>query len=178
MLELALKRRSIRRYTSEDINDSLLDKILKIALLAPSSWGKHPVEFVVVRNKPLIQKLAQCKRIGAGPLVNASVAVVVAVDRKDCELWIEDGAVASTYLLLAAEHYGLGACWIQMRGREGQNASAEEEIKGLLGIPAHFGVLNVIALGVKDENKPARKEEDLALGNLHYEDYGTYENEI
>lgn len=175
MLELALKRRSTRRYTNEKISDALLNEVMKVALLAPSSWGKHPVEFVVVRDKKVIRQLAQCKRMGAGPLANADVAVVVVVDRKDCELWIEDGSVASSFLLLAAEHYGLGACWIQMRGRAGQAASADEEIKDLLDIPAQFGVLNVIALGIKGENKLARNENDISTGNLHYEKYGVNE---
>ena len=173
MLELALKRRSVRRYTGEDIDDALLEKILKVALLAPSSWGRHPVEFVVVRNRQTLHDLAACKRMGAGPLGHATVAVVVIVDRNDCELWIEDGAVASSYLLLAAESYGLGACWVHMRGREGQHASAEQEIRTLLGIPERYGVLNAVAFGVKGEQKKPRTEQDIMLGNLHFGRYQT-----
>lgn len=48
--------------------------------------------------------------MGAGPLLQADVAVVVMVNVSDCELWIEDGAVASAYILLAAEQYDIGAC--------------------------------------------------------------------
>lgn len=173
MLELALKRRSTRCFTDENISENLLNKVMNIALLAPSSWGKHPVKFIIVRDKNSIKKLANCKRIGAKPVENANVAVVVAVDQKECELWIEDGSVASTYLLLAAEHYGLGACWVQMNGRDGQETSSGEEIKKILGIPKHFGVLNIIALGVKDEHKAALNMSNIKTENLHYECYNT-----
>jgi len=88
ILDLAKKRRSIRQFTGEKVEKSTVDEIMKVALLAPSSWGKHPVEFVIVEDKMTIKRLAQCKRMGAGPLQDASVAIVVIVDRRDCELLI------------------------------------------------------------------------------------------
>ena len=171
LLELVKKRRSTRKYTGESVDRKEIEEILKIALLAPSSWGKHPVEFVVVDDKEMIKKIAKCKAMGAGPLPNAEYAIVVMVDRDNCELWIEDGAVASTYILLAAETLGLGACWIHIRDRAGQKLSAEEEIQELLGIPKKYGILNVVAIGQKGEQKPARSEKDMPPGNIHYGQY-------
>ena len=170
-LDLAQKRRSIRRYTGDKVSREDIEKIMSAALLAPSSWGKHPVEFVVVDDKEMIRKIARCKAMGAGPLPNAEYAVVVMVDRSDCELWIEDGAVASTYILLAAEALGLGACWIHIRDRAGQHLSAEEEIQELLNIPKNYGILNVVAIGQKGEIKKAKAESELPMKNIHYEQY-------
>ena len=50
LFELAAKRRSVRRYTDEHIDDSVIDEIMKVALAAPASFGHQPVEFVVVRD--------------------------------------------------------------------------------------------------------------------------------
>lgn len=172
LFELSRRRRSCRRYTREKISDEIVDEILKVALLAPSSWGGHPIEFVVVRNKDVIKKIARCKRMGAGPLPTADVAIVVMADMADCELWIEDAAVASTYILLAAEQFGVGACWIHMRNRQGQRKSADEEIRQILGVPDRFSVLNVVALGQKGEKKSPRTEKDLSWQNVHYGRYG------
>ena len=169
LYELARKRRSIRRYTGEKVDERIVDEILKTALTAPSSWGRHPVEFVVVREKDIIRKIAACKAMGAGSLPYADVAVIVMVDTSDCELWIEDGAVASSYLLLAAEQYGIGACWIHIRGRAGQRGTADEEIRALLGIPDRYSVLNVVALGHKGEVKSPYEDKDLCIGNIHRE---------
>ncbi|MBQ9487360.1 MAG: nitroreductase family protein [Selenomonadaceae bacterium] len=171
LFNLAAKRRSIRRYTGEKVSDEVVNEILKVALLAPSSWGRHPVEFVVVRDKEMIKKISRCKRMGAGPLPTADVAIVVMVDKSDCELWIEDAAVASTYILLAAEQFGIGACWIHMRNRAGQRTTADEEIRQLLNVPEKYSVLNVVALGQKNEKKSPRTENDLHLENIHYEKF-------
>ena len=94
------------------------------------------------------------------PLPTADVAIVVMADTADCELWIEDVAVASTYILLAAEQFGVGACWIHIRNRQGQRKSADDS------------VLNVVALGQKSEKKSPRTEEDLVWQNVHSERYG------
>ena len=172
LFELSRRRRSCRRYTREKISDEIVDEILKVALLAPSSWGGHPIEFVVVRNKDVIKKIARCKRMGAGPLTQADVAIVVMANTSNLELWIEDAAVASTYILLAAEQYDVGACWIHMRNRQGQRKSADEEIRQILGVPDRFSVLNVVALGQKGEKKSPRTEKDLSWQNVHYGRYG------
>ena len=169
LLEIAKNRRSCRKYTGEKIPDEVVNEILKIALLAPSSWGKNPVHFIVVRDKTMIKNIAKCKRMGAGSLPSADVAIVVAVDKSDCELWIEDAAVASTYILLAAEQFGIGACWIHIRDRAGQKLTADEEIRQLLNIPNNFSVTNVVALGQKNENKPPRTENQLHFENIHHE---------
>ena len=169
LFELARRRRSCRKYTGEKISEEIVDEILKVALLAPSSWGGHPIEFVVVRDKSTIQKIARCKRIGAPPLLQADVAIVVMANTTGLELWIEDAAVASTYILLAAEQFNIGACWIHIRNRAGQQTTADEEIRELLDVPDNFSILNVVALGVKAEIKSARTESDLPLKNIHHE---------
>lgn len=171
LLEIALNRRSCRRYTGEKVSDEVIKEILKIALLAPSSWGQHPIEFVVVRDKKMIEAIARCKKMGAGPLPNADVAIIVMADTSNCELWIEDAAVASTYILLAAEQFGIGACWIHMRNRAGQKTTADKEIRQLLGVSDKYSVLNVVALGQKGEKKSPRNEDNIFWKNVHYEKF-------
>lgn len=167
MLELAKKRRSIRRYTDEPIDRETLNNILKTALFAPAGHGRKNVEFVVVEDKAALDALARCKRIGAPSVRAASAAVVVIVDRNS-ELWIEDASVASTFLLLAAEAHGIGACWNHIRGRQGQRASSEEEIRQLLGIPDRYAVLNIVAMGHKGEHKPGYSDADVSAEMIHH----------
>lgn len=167
LLKIAETRRSIRRYTSEPISPETISNILAIAMLAPSSYGQNPVEFVVVQDRDKLAKLADCKRIGA-PSVRASVAsVVVMVDTSKGELWPEDGSVAATYLLLAAEQYGIGACWNQIRLRDGRRKSASREICELLEVPERYEVVCVVALGHPKSRLPPHRKEDIDFARLH-----------
>ena len=167
LLKIAETRRSIRRYTSEPISPETISNILAITMLAPSSYGQNPVEFVVVQDRDKLAKLADCKRIGA-PSVRASVAsVVVMVDTSKGELWPEDGSVAATYLLLAAEQYGIGACWNQIRLRDGRRKSASREICELLEVPERYEVVCVVALGHPKSRLPPHRKEDIDFARLH-----------
>lgn len=169
LFELAAKRRSVRSYTDEQISEDVINEIMKVALAAPCSFGHRPVEFVVVRNEEIIRKLAACKSFGGSQIIGADAVIVVMVNLKRGEFWIEDGAIASGYILLAAEQYDVGACWVHIRNRNGKNRTSDEEIRELLDVPDGYAVLNLIALGGKGENKQGYTESDFDFGKVHYE---------
>ena len=58
LVEVLLKRRSIRKYKDAAVAEEKLERILQAALLAPSSRGKTPWEFVVVQDKAMLQELS------------------------------------------------------------------------------------------------------------------------
>lgn len=174
LFELTRKRRSVRRYGAAHIDDEMIHEIMKVALTAPTSFGHKPVEYVVVRDKDMIQRIGACKRMGGSQINGADAVVVVMVktaDKRQAEFWIEDGAIASAYILIAAEQYGLGACWVHIRNRMGQRGTADQEIRTLLGVPDGHTVLNLIALGEKGEDKRAYTDADLHTENVHYGKY-------
>lgn len=168
LFELAAARRSVRKYSGKPIDPQILQEILKVALTAPNSFGHQPVEFVVVQDPQTIEQLAACKTYGGKQILGAGAVIVVIVEQERGELWIEDGSAASTYLLLAAEQYDIGACWVHIRGRMGVEKSSDEEIRQLLSIPDHYSVLNLVALGEKAEQKEPYREADLDLSKIHY----------
>ena len=168
LYELTLKRRSVRRYTGKAIDDKIIKEIMKVALTAPSSFGHRPVDFVVVQDKTMIEKLASCKRLGGNQIIGAGAVIAVVVNQDNGEFWIEDGAIASSYILLAAEQYNVGACWVHIRNRKGKTKSSDEEIRDLLNIPDNYRVLNLIALGEKAENKRSYKKTDFDTNKIHY----------
>ena len=51
LLDVMLKRRSVRKYTDEEIPTEKLNKILQAGLLAPTSRNLKPCNFLVINNK-------------------------------------------------------------------------------------------------------------------------------
>ena len=174
LYELTRKRRSVRHYGKEHIDDGIIGEIMKVALTAPTSFGHKPVEYVIVRDRDMIRKIGACKQMGGSQINGADAVIVVMVrtaDKRQAEFWIEDGAIASAYILLAAEQYDLGACWVHIRNRMGQRGTSDEEIRSLLGVPEGYSVLNLVAIGEKAETKKAYTDADLHTENVHYEKY-------
>ena len=153
--QLCQKRRSIRKYTSQPVEQEKIDYMLRCALMAPSSKRTNPWEFIVVRDEAKLRAMAGCRTYGSQMFETATAAIVVALDTTLSDAWMADGAIAAEHLLLAAEEQGLGACWCHVYCRE----ASEELVKGLCSIPQDKTVLCVISLGYKDEE---RKDYDLA----------------
>lgn len=168
ILGIFKNRRSVRKFKDEKIDSETLELILKAGLLAPSSKNKKPVEFIVIENKETMQDLKKCKSKGAEALNTAPCSIVVIADNELSDVWIEDATIASTFIQLEAEDQGLGSVWIQMRKRFNDNGDAEDEVRKLLNIPENYGVLSIIALGYKDEEKRPHDIKNLDFSKIHY----------
>ncbi|MCY1633663.1 nitroreductase family protein [Marinifilum sp. D737] len=168
MLDILYKRRSVRRFTTEKVEEEKIDRILEAGLLAPSSKSKYPCEFIVCDQPELNLKLSESKPGGASFLKYAPVSIVITGDEEKSDVWIEDTSIAAAYMLLQAEKEDLGATWVQIRGREHkENFSAEEYIQELLGIPKNQKVLAIIGIGHKDGLKEGRDKSFLKREKIH-----------
>jgi nitroreductase len=171
MLELMYRRRSVRRYKEERIDPALIRRLTAAALLAPSSHNRKPCRFLVVEERALLDKLAAAKEHGAEFLRSAPLAIVVMADESVSDIWVEDAAIAATYIQLAAEAEGLNSCWSQIRQRPHrmngeQTEWAEDYLKELLGLAPSLRVLAIIGLGYGAATKPARREDELHWEHL------------
>lgn len=171
MLEIIKKRRSIRKFTEEEVSDQNLDEILKAGLLAPSSKNKKPVEFIVVKDRETIKKLKDCKSMGTIGLDTASVVIAVIADSETSDVWVEDASIAATMMQLVAENLSLGSVWIQMRCRQSTNGGSEAAVREVLNIPEKYGVSCLLAIGHKAEERAPYKDEDADFNRVHKETY-------
>ena len=165
---LIKNRRSTRKFTQQLLSPEQVEKILKAGLMAPASKRKNPWQFVVVEDKEMLHKLAECKPHGAAFLEGCALAVVVLADVMISDVWIEDASIASIYMQLQAEDLGLGSCWCQVRNREREDESgAGEYIRQLLDIPYQLEVLSIIGFGHKAQERKPFDESRLQWEKVH-----------
>lgn len=170
MIDLLLKRRSIRKYKKTRIGKYEMETILQAGLLAPSGRGVKPWEFVVVEEEPVLEALSKAKPHGGAFLKDAPLAIVVLADTEKTDVWVEDASIALTLMQLTAETLGLGSCWVQIRKRpHDESESAGEHIKRLLKVPDCYAVEAVLAVGHPDETRPPRELGGLDWSKIHRE---------
>ncbi len=158
-LEAIRKRRSIRRYTSDDIPKVDLETIVDAGRLAATGSNQQPWDFIVVTDRAMISQFKI-----AGTWIEKARAVIVVVLDPISRWWIEDGAAAIENMLLASTALGYGACWV-----EGDALPREEQIKTFLGVPHAKRVMALIPIGVAAESPAPEKK---PLGQvLHWERY-------
>lgn len=150
-------RRSIRKYTGEAISKELLEQILNAGFCAPSAHNIRPWDFIVVRDKAHLHKIAENGKY-TKMVRHCDVAVVVCGDTENQanhDLIINDCSAATQNILLAAHALGLGAVWC--------GVVQPEHIAFLrsdLNIPGHILPAALIAIGYPDEERPAPERFD------------------
>jgi nitroreductase len=180
VIENIKSRRSIRKYTKEQIKDEELYTILESAKHAPSGGNSQTWHFTVVQNKKILLELNgyiktafeklevdenTYKSIRSGKIAsknanynfyyNAPTLIIVSNDSSYSNA-MADSACAIENMLLTANYLELGACWINQITW----FNNDENVRALLtslGISENYKVCGSICVGYTDGIKPKEK---------------------
>lgn len=149
-----------------------MKELLSTVLIAPSSRGFRPWQFVVVDDKNLLERLAEAKDKGSAFLKDAPLVMVILADPDVSDVWVEDCSIAAYTVQTCARELGLGTCWVQIRSRKDpEGRPSQETVREILQIPENLCVECVIALGYPGEEKKAYTEEDMDWSKVHKNGY-------
>ena len=142
--EVISKRRSIRAYKKNTVEDSKLSRILNAARLAPTAANRQPYSLIVVKDEETKQKLKDAysqEWFFTAPVIVCACALPDdAWKRNDGKGYVDvDVAIAMDHLILAASAEGLGTCWIA--------AFKPEVVREVLNIPDNMEPLVLTPLG-------------------------------
>ena len=159
MIDSLRKRRSVRAFEERAIEPEKVALLKEAALRSPSSRNLDPWSFVFVDDKKLLEVLSKAKPHGASFLKGAALGIVVCGDEAVSDVWVEDCAIATILIQLAAHSLGLGSCWIQLRKRQyADGVSSETYVRKTLGIPESLKVESILAVGYPAEHpKPIER---------------------
>jgi len=142
-LEALFTRRSIRKYTTDPVDESDLKTILEAGMNAPSANNQQPWSFVVVSDRAKLDAIMRIHPYSR-MLAQAPLAVVVCGDTSiSPHYWQQDCAAAVENMLLASRALGLGTVWLGVYPAKDR----VEGIRDLLGVPAGIEPMAIIALG-------------------------------
>jgi len=75
-IELARKKRSIRKYKPDHIPDELIKELLEAARLAPSGCNAQPWKYIVIKDKKIIKQLLGKKIFWQNFIYNAPLIII------------------------------------------------------------------------------------------------------
>jgi nitroreductase len=156
LLDVMYSRRSIREFGDEPVSDEQVAAMLKAGMAAPSAQNLQPWHFVVVRKRKKLDALSEVHKY-AHMLAKAPLAIIVCGDEDvSSKHWVEDTCAATQNILLAATALGLGGVWVSLYPKK----KHQKQVRELLDIPDHVGVLCALAIGHPAEKKKARTQYD------------------
>lgn len=133
-LEVINKRKSVRNYSSKEVEDEKIQEILKVIDSAPSAGNLKSYRVIVVKDKKTREKLTHAA-LGQEYILQAPVTLVFLADKRRGEAInklrpdriiagqkygkrgsdlysVQDATIAASYAQLAAVQYGLSTVWI------------------------------------------------------------------
>ena len=149
-----ISRRTIRKFQQKPIKLPVLKRMINAGRLAPAAANIQPLEYVVVTEDELREKIFSNVRWAAyiapegNPQENEKPAayIIILANKEIClklHYRYDVGASAQNITLTAMEE-GIGCCWIGSFNRR--------EIRYILKVPKEYIVDLVLALGYPLEN--------------------------
>lgn len=167
IIDVIMKRRSIRHYQKEDIPKDLLLELVKAATWAPSGSNIQPWYFIIVNDKKVLNKIIS---FSPGLLGNPPNVIVICSDKKKAfekggklgrdELSLMDISMAAENLMLLATEKGLGTCAVK--------SFNGKTIQKILELPDYVSPDLIISIGypMKEAKPPKRKRvEEVSFEN-------------
>jgi nitroreductase len=154
--EFLSKRRSIRSFKEEPIEESKLNKILEACNLAPSSGGLQTFEIYQIKNREIKEKLVSAAKdqtyVAQAPLLlvfcaNPSRSVKRFGERSQL-FSVQDATIAVAYAQLTVHVLGLSTVWI--------GAFDEKKVSEILQLPQGLRPIALLPIGYENE-KPKKK---------------------
>lgn len=151
MLDAIKKRRSIRRYLQEPVDQKRIEALLRSAMQAPTARNLQPWEFVVTTKKEILNRVPEAHPY-AQMVPSAAAAILVCGSRErqpDISYLLVDCAAAVENILLEAVNQELGAVWLGIYPKEDRVKGISE----LFNLPDHIVPVALVSIGVPGENK-------------------------
>ncbi len=177
VMQAIRERRSVRRYTTEPVDDATLDLLLEAAIWAPSAVNAQPWRFGVIRDRSLLARygeLAKAIYLTDPPVaeLEATPAQVLGhlrevLSQPGYDVFhgasalitiyaatpngVADCYLAGENLMLAASAIGLGTCPIGLSSPLMNQLTTKDE----LGVPASMVAALPIVVGIPAEQPHA-----------------------
>ncbi|TLD41097.1 MAG: Nitroreductase family protein [Candidatus Jettenia ecosi] len=142
--EIMKKRRSIRSYKPEPVEEEKMHRILETVRFAPSAANRQPVFCVVIKDEKIKQQLKMAYQeewFYTAPVIICVCSVPEkSWKRSDGKNYADvDATIVMDHLILAATAEGLGTCWIA--------AFKAPLLKSILNLPAGVEPIAITPLG-------------------------------
>ena len=157
-IQTILTRISTRQFTDQPISDKAVHTILEAGMAGPTAVNARPWSFIVVRDKAMLNKMADCNGRAAEPLRGADMGILVCGDLERAfkpapDYWVVDGSIACQNMILAAHAMGIGSVWLGTWPQENKVAAQ----KALFNLPEHIVPHSIIAFGYPQEASTKQK---------------------
>lgn len=153
-LELVRGRYSCRNFSTREVEEEKIEKILEVAKLSPTAKNFQPQRILVLTEIEQIKKLKFCTQYGW----NAPIIMILFYDQNvsykrdnydNKEFGDIDTSIVATHMMLEIQNLGLGTTWI--------GSFDSKKLVEVYAIPSNLVPVAILPIGYPSvESKPSK----------------------
>lgn len=161
VINAIMTRTSVRQYTDDPVTEAQIETLLRAAMAAPTAADARPWQFVVVKERAMLDSIPMHLR-QAAPVSRSQVAITICGDMQKAfggearDYWVEDTSAATENLLLAAHAMGLGAVWCGIYPQSEKVKYMSERLQ----LPEYIVPMGIVAIGHPAESPEPKDKWD------------------
>lgn len=143
-------RRSVRAFSPRPISEEAILELLEAAMQAPSAGNEQPWQFVVIRDREILDAIPDISPYAPMCRV-APLAILVCGDMREVRhagYWVQDCSAATQNLLLMAHDLGFGAVWAGVY----PNPERVSGFRQLLRLPEEIVPMALVVVGFPEQS--------------------------
>lgn len=164
-------RKSIRKYLDRPVSDEDIGKITEAGLQGPSAVNARPFSMIVVKDREMLNRMADGNGRAAEPLRTAAFGILICGDLDRAypnakDYWVIDASIVCQNMILEAESLGIGSVWLGTWPQEHKIRAQAE----LFGLPENIVPHSIISFGyptVEEKNRKTAERHDET--KIHFE---------
>ena len=152
LYNLALRRRSVRFYTSKTVESTVVEKALKLALQSPSACNRQSFKYLFFNQPEIVREISLIPGGVAGYSIPSVVVLIGSYrgyfDERDINAPVIDASLSAMAFLFALETLGLSSVcinWPNLLDRE-------EKIRRVIHLESDEFVIMLIGIGYPDSS--------------------------
>ena len=164
-----LKRRSIRKYTEQKVDEKTIKKVLACGMSGPTAVNARDWSFVVVDDLQKLQEWASVSGRAGNIMAGSAFSVLICCDgdrafSRAPEYCIINSSIAGQNMILAAESLGLGSVWLGIWPQQ-EKIDAQ---KAYFNLPETVTPHSIISFGYPAEDRSGVPHKDYEEDRVHF----------
>jgi nitroreductase len=161
VLDVILKRRSVRQFKKDPIPKEKIIDLIKAAQFAPTAMNNASVEFIIIEDQKIKSDIYEVCEPKQDFVKDAPILIVPFIHSKKSVTPIPDLSLASQNIFLQATALGLGTVWKNLPPH------ISNKVKKICEIPEEYVLINLIPVGVPKSIPQSHSENEFSEKKIY-----------
>lgn len=182
LINILSKDRLVKEFSDRKIDEKKAQLIIEAGLMTSLDLSYFPLNFVVVEEKNIIEKLKYSIKEEPKIIESCAILIVVCAEIMSIPDWYETACKATVFMQLMASDLNIDSTCVYLKNLQStEEQTPSESVSSIINLPMQFQAVSLLCLGYQEksniicsnEESKSYKPQDLSWEKVHINDFYT-----